>query len=77
MALNLTALTTAVEAEDSLEASVVTLLDMLGQAYRDAAGDQAAVDAITAQLTADPSGLVASLVANTPAAPAPPTTDEG
>lgn len=75
--MNLDALHAAVEAEVSVTASAVALiegfqaqLDAL-KAAQEAAGmaDQSAVDAMVAQLEASKASLAAAVSANTPAAP--------
>jgi len=82
MALDLTALTNAVNAEKTVEQSAITLLSGLTsqiQSLIAASGntvDPAALQAIVDQVNSDASTLAAAVAANTPAsapaAPAPP-----
>ena len=80
MALDLTALTDAVNAEKTVEQSAITLLNGLTSQIAQliaASGntvDPAALQAIVDQVTADTSTLAAAVAANTPAStvPAPP-----
>lgn len=71
------ALTAAVAAETTVEGSIVTLLSQYAAQVQSGidAGDMAAIQAATTQITANAATLSAAVAANTPAAPAPaPTT---
>lgn len=68
---DLTSLQAAVTKEETVEASVVTLLQQLSAAIAALpVNDQAAIDALAAQVNADSATLAAAVTANTPAAPA-------
>lgn len=58
-----------VEAEDNVIDSAITLLEELAQAVRDLTPDQAAIDALAADIEAKTGVLANAVVANTPAAP--------
>jgi len=67
---DLKALTAQVTANTDAEASAITLIQGLAAQIAAASGDQAAVDALAAQLKTSATALAAAIVANTPAAPA-------
>ncbi len=77
MAIDLTALKNAVDAEKTVEDSAITLLTGLTSqisALIAASGntvDPAALQAIVDQVNTDAASLAAAVTANTPAAPAP------
>ncbi len=77
MALDLTALTQAVNDEKTVEQSAITLLNGLTKSIADlvaASGntvDPAALQAIVDQVNADKQALADAVAANTPAAPTP------
>jgi len=77
MALDLTALTQAVNDEKTVEQSAITLLNGLTKQIADlvaASGntvDPAALQAIVDQVNADKQALADAVAANTPAAPPP------
>lgn len=72
---DLTALQAAVAAETTIDQSVATLLTTLANelATANAAGDQAAIDAIVTTMQQNATTLSAAIMANTPAAAAPTT----
>jgi len=84
MALDVTKLQAAVQAEDTVIDSAVTLINglpqlvgaavqaALAQAGVDTATAQAAVDAVTADVSSKTAGLTAALTANTPTPPVTP-----
>ena len=75
MALDLSAVTNAVSAEASVEASAITLLQGISAALTAAAGDPAAVQAIADQINSQASALADAVAQNTPAvAPVVPPT---
>ncbi len=59
----------AVDAEDTVIASAVTLLNGLGAQIAATAGDPAKVAALAADVNAQAAALAAAVAANTPAAP--------
>lgn len=67
--LDLTALQTAVETETTVEESVIVLLNQLAADLAAAQGNQAAIDAVVAQMTANADSLAAAVTANTPVTP--------
>lgn len=69
---DLTNLTAQVTANTNLEASAVQLIQGLAKQIAASSGDQAAVDALAAQLQSSATALAAAITANTPAAPAAP-----
>lgn len=71
LSTDLTTLQNDVAAEETVEASVVTLLQNLTQAVKDAGTDPVALKAVTDKIEADTVVLAAAVTANTPAAPAP------
>lgn len=73
MNASVNALTLAVANETTVEASVVTLLTNLAAQLQNGidAGDLAAIQAATTQLTTNAATLSAAVVANTPTPPAP------
>jgi hypothetical protein len=75
VALDFNNLNAQVTAINDAAASAETLLTQLADELSSSAGDQAAVDSVAQQLRDQASALAASVVANTPAAPAPPPTD--
>lgn len=72
---DLSALQAAVSENTDVAASVEALVQHLADQITAAATDQAALDGLVAQLRANSSGIAASVVANTPAAPDVPPTD--
>lgn len=56
----------AVAAEDTVIASAVTLIQGIAQRIADAGVDQAALDALTADITSQANSLAAAVTANTP-----------
>jgi len=68
MAVDLSALQTEVEQQQSVVQSAITLIGGLAQQLRDAAGDPAAIQALADQLDASTNALAAAVEANTPAA---------
>jgi predicted exporter len=69
---DLSALLAKVQAEETVEASVITLLQNLSAQLKNLpANDQPAIDALAAQIDTDTQALAAAVTANTPAAPAP------
>jgi len=69
--MDLTALHAEVERQTTVEQSAITLIQGIAAALAAAAGDQPAIDALTAQLSASADALAASVAANTAPAPAP------
>lgn len=67
--LDLTALQTAVETETTVEESVIVLLNQLASDLAAAQGNQTAIDAVVAQMTANADSLAAAVTANTPVPP--------
>ena len=65
---DLTALTAQVTANTDVEASAVVLIQQIAAQLLAASGNQAAVDALAAQLKSSADALAAAVVANTPAA---------
>ena len=65
---NLQALQAAVEKEKAVTQSALTLIQGLAQKIQDASGDQAALDALVAELNTQADSLAAAVSANTPAA---------
>lgn len=66
---DLSALTREVQENGEVAASAVALINGLAQQIRDAAGDQAALDALAADLDAQAGPLADAVAANTPGAP--------
>jgi hypothetical protein len=62
-------LQTAVTAEDTVVDSAITLLQGLAAQVAALTPNQAAIDALAADITAKTQGLAAAVAANTPAAP--------
>lgn len=75
MALDLSNLTAAVNNEQTVDQSVLALINQIVAELQNTNGDQAAVDALTASLQTEASSLSAAVSANTPAAPAPAPSD--
>lgn len=71
-AADLTRLTAAVERDETVNASAITLLNQLSQLIRDNANDPAALAALADRLDAQQQALADAVVANTPAAPPTP-----
>lgn len=69
MAADLARLTAAVERDNTVNQSAITLLNNLSQMLRDAANDPAAINALADQLDAQQQALADAVVANTPAQP--------
>lgn len=69
---DLTKLTADVAAETTVDAAVEILLTQLVAQIKAAGGDQAALDALTAQMEANAAALSSAITANTPAAPVTP-----
>lgn len=67
MPLDITALTAAVERDNTVNQSAITLLDGLAKALEAAKNDPVAIQAIVDQLNAQQDALAAAVVANTPA----------
>ena len=65
----------AVAAEDTAIDSAITLLNGLAQQIADLTPNQAAIDALAADVSAKTAALAAAITANTPTPPAPPTVD--
>jgi predicted RNA-binding Zn ribbon-like protein len=72
MALDLSALTAQVKANTDAEASAIHLIQTIAAELAANSGNQAAVDALAAQLKASADPLAAAIVANTASAPAAP-----
>jgi hypothetical protein len=70
MAGELDALTQAVADEETVDASVITLLGQLSAQITAAGTDPAKLSALTTRLQAQKQALADAVVANTPAAPA-------
>lgn len=70
MSLNLDAITADVAGTADAVTSAVTLIQSIADELRNAAGDQAAIDALATQLEGAKQSLADAVVANTPAAPA-------
>lgn len=71
--MDLSRLTAAVARDTTVNESAITLMTNLSTLLREAAGDEAAVNALADQLDAAQQTLADAVVANTPAAPpAPP-----
>ena len=64
-------ITNAVAAEQTVEASAITLLNQLAAEVAAAANDPAKIQAIVTQIQTNAATLAAAVTANTPAAPAP------
>lgn len=71
MALDLSRLSAEIAENNDAISSAVTLLNQIAQELRDAAGNQAAVNALADQLDTQSNNLAAAVVANTPSAPEP------
>lgn len=69
MALDFTALNTAVANNTSVEQSAITLITQIAQEIAQNADDQVTVSALADQLNQQAQALAASVTANTPAAP--------
>jgi hypothetical protein len=69
MAVDLTRLTAAVERDNTVNQSAVTLLNHLAQLLRDSADDPVAINALADQLDAQQQALADAVVANTPVQP--------
>jgi hypothetical protein len=65
-----TALTAAVAADTSVDASVLTLLQQLAAQVSALQPNQASIDALATQLTQNAASLQAAITANTPVTPA-------
>ncbi len=65
---DLQGITDAVAAETSIDQSAITLIQNLAAAVASLQPNQAAIDALAAQLTASAEALSAAVTANTPAA---------
>lgn len=72
MAADLARLTAAVERDETVNQSAITLLNSLSQLIRDNADDPAALNALADKLDAQQQQLADAVVANTPAAPPTP-----
>jgi len=72
MALNLATLTTEISENTSAVGSAVTLIEAIAAELAQNSGNQAAVDALAAQLSDVTDSLAAAVAANTPAAEEPP-----
>ena len=66
-------LQTAVTAEDTAIDAAIVLLNGLAQQIKDLTPNQAAIDALAADVSAKTAALAAAVTANTPTPPAPPT----
>jgi chromosome segregation ATPase len=66
---DLSTLTSAVEANADAEQSAILLIQELAAEIANVSSDQAAVDALAAQLQDQAAALAAAVVANTPVAP--------
>lgn len=65
---DVTNLQTAVEAETTIDASVITLLNGFAAQLQAANGDQSAIDAVVATMKTNAANLAAAVTANTPSA---------
>lgn len=72
MALDLTRVQSAVERDNTVTQSAITLLNSLAQMVRDTAGDPAAVNALADQIDANSTSLADAVSANTPSSGEPP-----
>ena len=70
---DLTDITREVQETQDAEQSAIVLLNSLAEQLRAAATDPAAIAALANQLDSNANALAAAVVANTPAAPTPPT----
>lgn len=68
---SLDALQKAVAAEDNVIDSALTLIQGMADQIKNLTPDQAAIDALAADVQAKSDALAAAVAANTPAAPAP------
>lgn len=71
MALDFARLETEVSENSSVIQSVITLLTNIADAIRDAAANQAKVEALATQLDGQTQALADAVAASTPAAPTP------
>jgi len=69
MATDLARITAAVERDETVNQSAITLLTQLSQLIRDNAEDPAALNALADRLDAQQQALADAIVANTPVAP--------
>jgi hypothetical protein len=69
---DLSAITQAVAAETSVLAGVLTMLTELEAAVAATKPDQASIDALAVQITANKNAMAAAVLANTPAVVPPP-----
>ena len=67
----LDALTAAVQKEDTIIDSAITLIQGLAAQVKALPPDQAAIDALAAEITAKSDALAAAVSANTTSAPSP------
>jgi hypothetical protein len=77
MAMDFSALLKAAQDETNAETAVEAVLTSLAQQIKDAAGDQAQITAIAAQLESNASTLAAATVAGTSSGGGTPPTDGG
>jgi hypothetical protein len=69
MPIDLSRLQAAVERDNTVNQSAITLLGNLAQLLRDNAGDATAINALADSLDAQQQALADAVTANTPAAP--------